>query len=223
MRMLKRIAQVRIPLLGLLGLLAMAAPAVRAAQAYSPTAVKAAFLYRFAGYVEWPAAQAGAAVFSIAVLGESEVADQLEQLLPMQTIHGRPAQVRRIHRVSEIGDAQMLFIAATAAKDLRAQIAPISSKPVLVVTDDTRGLDAGSTLNFVEVDRRIRFEVSLGAAERAGLKISSELLSVAMRVEGGRLRSDTSCEGLGFEMPGALCPRRMARRFAAIRSQHRAA
>jgi hypothetical protein len=51
----------------------------------------------------------------------------------------------------------------------------------------------GSVLNFVIVDKRVRFEISLTAAERAGLKISSELLSVAVRVHGGRRQSDFSC------------------------------
>jgi len=52
------------------------------------------------------------------------------------------------------------------------------------VTDEDHGLDEGSTVNFMLVDHRLRFEISLTAATRSGLKISSELLSVAARVEG---------------------------------------
>ncbi len=56
-------------------------------------------------------------------------------------------------------------------------------RPILIVTDDARGLDAGGIINFVEASRNVRFEISLIAADRARLKIDSALLSVAARVE----------------------------------------
>jgi hypothetical protein len=72
--------------------------------------------------------------------------------------------------------------------DSELSLTGITSRPVLVVTENDRGLDQGGEINFLLVDRRLRFEVSLLAADRAGLKISSELLSVAVRVRGSRLR-----------------------------------
>ena len=57
-----------------------------------------------------------------------------------------------------------------------------AQRPILVVTDDRRGLDAGSVINFLEADRNVRFEVSLGASDRARLKVDSALLSVAAHV-----------------------------------------
>lgn len=60
---------------------------------------------------------------------------------------------------------------------------------MLVVTDEEGGIDAGSTINFLTLDRRVRFEVSLTAASRARLKISSQLLTVAVRVFGGTRQS----------------------------------
>jgi len=61
-------------------------------------------------------------------------------------------------------------------------LAAISHQPVLIVSNTPRGLDVGSMINFLLVDRRVRFEVSLPAAKRSGLRISAELLSVASRV-----------------------------------------
>lgn len=178
------------------------------AEAYSEDAVKAAFLYRFAGYVTWPQQTMRAAQsFTIAVLGADPVAQELERLLAGRTINGLPARVRRIKRLRELEDAQVLYIGAGSTERLREEIDSVAALPVLVVTDTAGGLDAGSTVNFLLVDRRVRFEVSLAAADRAGLKVSAELLSVAARVEGDHRRSDNSC-GAPFAPFETRCPAR---------------
>jgi hypothetical protein len=180
----------------LLGLLCIVCPLWRGARAddgYSEDAVKAAYLYRFAGYVKWPRDRSARAPFTIDVIGDGSVASVLRRLLPNHPVNGRMARVRVIRRIADLGDAQMLYIGNEYRGDIHAAIASIARRPVLVVTDEERGLDDGSVINFVEVDRRVRFEVSLTAAGRAGLEISSELLSVAARVEGGHLRSRTNC------------------------------
>ena len=172
------------------------APRALCAEGYSEDAVKAAFLYRFAGYVDWPQDIAGQAPddpFTIAVVGDDGVVRELQRLLPSHAIKNHPAEVRRIRRIQDLGDAQMLYVAPHHRENLRRMLVALADKPVLIVTDEDGGLDAGSTVNFLLVDRRVRFEVSLAAAERSGLKISSELLSVAAHVEGGKLRSDASC------------------------------
>lgn len=180
----------------LLGVLCILCPLWREARAddrYSEDAVKAAYLYRFAGYVKWPRKQPQHAPFTIDVIGDGSVAGVLRRLLPDHPINGKIARVRVIRRIEDLGDAQMLYIGDEYRGDIHAAIASIASRPVLVVTDEERGLDDGGVINFVEVDQRVRFEVSLTAAGHAGLEISSELLSVAARVEGGHLRSRTDC------------------------------
>lgn len=182
----------------LLRALLSSAAAVIAVQAsstevYSENAVKAAFLYRFAGYITWPSEMPAATTFGIAVLGAEAVAQELERVLAGRTIAGRPARVQRIRSIRELDDAQMLYVASGSIERLQGEIASIASKPVLVVTDMPGGLETGSTVNFMLVDRRVRFEISLAAAERARLKISAELLSVAARVEGEPRRSELAC------------------------------
>jgi YfiR/HmsC-like len=169
------------------------APRVRAAdEQYSEDAVKAAYLYRFAAYVEWPEQSGAGHPFIIATFGAPEIARQLRRLLPGHPIQGRVAQVREVTRAQELGDAQVLYVGSGHSEFLGA-LAAGANRAVLKVTADERGLDMGSVLNFVTVDKRVRFEISLTAAERAGLKISSELLSVAIRVHGGRRQSDFLC------------------------------
>jgi hypothetical protein len=154
---------------------------VQAAQ-FSVDAVKAAYLFRFAQYIEWPEAPPDAP-FIIAVSGAEEVAVHLERLLPGMTINGRPATVRRVVRAQDLEGVHILFVGAGAFDRTRALRARAVQKPILIVTEDKDGLDGGAVINFVEVDRNLRFEISLNAADRSGLKINSALLSVAARVE----------------------------------------
>jgi hypothetical protein len=183
----------------------------RAADGYSEDTIKAAYLYRFAGYVKWPVPLPKGSAFTIDVLGDERVAAELARLLPGRTIDGRAAQVRAISRIAELGDAQMLYVGDQYTGDVRGAIASIASRPVLIVTDEERGLDDGGIINFIEVDRRVRFEVSLTAASRAGLTISSELLSVAARVQRNPLRSEAQCGRAILARGQDLhCPLRMA-------------
>jgi hypothetical protein len=169
------------------------AASIGAQERYREEAVKAAFLYRFAGYIDWPDAALAGSHFTIAVLGSEEITRELERLLPNRMIKQLPARVRRIERLRELGDAQMLYVAAHRASDIRAIVKELGSKPVLVVTDHPRGLDAGGAVNFISLDRRVRFEISVPAATRAQLKVGGELLSVAARVRGAPERADSSC------------------------------
>ncbi|MGH8221204.1 MAG: YfiR family protein [Steroidobacteraceae bacterium] len=178
------------------------------AEVYSEDAVKAAFLYRFAAYVTWPPQAArDVRTFTIAVLGADSIAQELERIVAGRMINGLPARVRRIEAIRALGDAQMLFVGDGSIDMLRRQIDRIAAQPILVVTDTPSGLDSGSTVNFLLIDRRLRFEVSLAAADRAGLKVSAELLSVAARVEGDHRRSDISCAP--FAPFGPRCPARL--------------
>jgi hypothetical protein len=155
------------------------------AQEYSEEDVKAVFLYRFAGYIDWPESAANNEDFVIAVLGADGVADKLELLLPNHPIKGRPAKLARIDSIEDLGNAQVVFIGNEYGPELRSITSSLDHRPILVVTDTQNGLAMGGMVNFLLVDRRVQFEVSLAAAESAGLKIMSELLSVARRVQPG--------------------------------------
>ncbi len=146
--------------------------------------VEAAFLYRFAGYVDWPPEALSGPGFTIAVLGDDHLVEELQRILPQHPLKNRPAQVRRIRRIEELGDSQMLFVGPQYNDELKAVIGRVATRPVLVVTASDHGLEAGSCVNFLVIDRRVRFEVSTTAAEHEGLKVSAELLSVAVRVQG---------------------------------------
>jgi hypothetical protein len=83
----------------------------------------------------------------------------------------------------------MLYLGAVPSGRLRSLIESIAFGPVLLVTDSEEGLELGSVLSFVTVENRVRFEVSLTAADKSRFRISSELLAVAARVRGGSRQS----------------------------------
>jgi len=152
--------------------------------AYSEDVVKAAFLYHFGTYVEWPAAAASSTQpITIAVLGADAVTAQLRTFLPGRTIGGRSVEVRPIARIQELRGDEMLFIGRENNSRLREVIAAVGTRPVLIVTDAVDGLADGAMVNFQLVDQRVRFEISLRKAEDSGLRLSSRLLSAALRVE----------------------------------------
>lgn len=150
---------------------------------YSEAEVKAAHLYHFATYVQWPETEPADSPITIAVLGARGVAAQLEASLPGRRIGNRAVRAQRIDDVGEIGSAHVLFIGAELAGRLADLIAALEGKPVLVVTDAPDGLDRGAMVNFQIIEQRVRFEISLVNAERARLMLSSRLLGAAVNVE----------------------------------------
>ena len=154
------------------------------AQSVSEDTAKAAFLFRFTDYVDWPPRAWRGEDFTFAVFQDDGVATALESILATHRIKGHPARVKRIHTAAEAAGAQIVFLGAGDPDAQRRFIATLANPPALIVTDSDQGLNEGSTVNFRLIDRHLRFEVSLTAARQCGIQISSDLLSVAMRVEG---------------------------------------
>lgn len=151
--------------------------------AYEEEQVKAAFLYHFATFVQWPEASPSDGAFVIAVLGADRVASELEEFLPGRRIEDRPMAVRRLRSIDQLHDEAVVFIGADASARLPELVYKMEDRPILVVTETPGALKDGSMINFQLVDRRVRFEISRPAAERTGLELSSRLLSAAMFVD----------------------------------------
>lgn len=147
--------------------------------------VKAAYLYKFAGFVEWPEgsfARADSAVV-IGVAGADALAEQLEQIVAGHTANGRALQVRRIRRGDSLAGLHMLFLAAQDKALAQDLLAASRGQPVLTVTDADATFGLGSMINFLIAEERLRFEVALKPALAARLKISARMLSAAYRVQ----------------------------------------
>jgi hypothetical protein len=147
--------------------------------------VKAAYLYKFAGFVEWPEgsfARPDSPVV-IGVAGADALAEQLEQTVAGHTANGRSLVVKRVRRGDSLAGIHMLFISSQDKALAQELLAASRGQPVLTVTDadETHGL--GSMINFVIADERLRFEVSLKHALASRLKISARMLAAAYRVQ----------------------------------------
>lgn len=145
--------------------------------------IKAAYLYNFGAYVDWPAEVLPPdAPLTIAILENEPVAAALEQITRDRRVKGRSVRVRRLAPGESLDGVQMLFVGADGSAELSTLTAAARSRSVLVITESGEGLRQGSVINFVLVDDRVRFEISLDAADASRLAISSRLLAVAEHV-----------------------------------------
>jgi len=156
----------------------------RAQASASEAEVKAAYLHKFAGFVEWPAERfpSPSAPYVIAVAGDEQVLQELRRIARGRLVQGRPVSVVPAAAGDLPGDANVLFIGREAMRDAAALLAQARRDHMLVVTEAPSGLAAGATLNFVDQDGRVRFEASLASARAADIRLSSRLLAVATRV-----------------------------------------
>jgi len=162
------------------------APGVAAAE--SAEDVKAAFLFNFARYVEWPEAAFAneTAPIRLCLLSNSGFHDVLAKTVSGRSVGRRPVAVETVEGLDAAGRCQLLFLgqgASLAGADVAARL---GERPVFTISDQAGFAAADGIANFILVDNKIRFEINPSAARRAGLKISSSLLRLAKLVgEGG--------------------------------------
>ena len=132
--------------------------------------VKAAFLFNFLKFVEWPPAAADAP-WVIGVLGHDPFGEMLDQTVRGKIVNGRKVEVRRYARLGDVKDCNILFIGRGESG------MPI--EPGLLTVGETPGfLKAGGAISFYLEDNRVRFEIRPAAGRAAGLHISSQLLKL---------------------------------------------
>ena len=146
--------------------------------------IKAAFLYKFIAYVEWPQGTnpwpEGSLV--IGVIGSNPLADELAGIVEHKNAPGRQVMVRRLQPRQSTDGLHVLFIGKDANPVAEEVLNVTRTKPVLTVTESEAAFAMGSVINFVVVADKIRFDVALQRAELNSIKISSRLLAVARKV-----------------------------------------
>jgi len=151
----------------------------------SEQTIKAAYLYKFADYVEWPPDILGDpdVPLTIGVIADDRLARELTEMTRGRVAHGRSILVRRVTPREPLEGMHVLFVGSAGTESLPDLTAAARQHAVLVVTESGNALDLGSVINFRAINQRIRFEVSLDSADRSGLKLSSRLLAVAVHVQ----------------------------------------
>lgn len=147
--------------------------------------LKAAFVYRLPQFVEWPApALDGHESITICVLRPNPFGAVLRELIAGETLNSRPLAIRDINSPSAITGCHVVFVPGPRNPAGKAVLHAIGDHPVLTVGESPGFLDDGGVIRLQVIDRRVRFEVNATAAERVGLRLSSQLLRLAVRVRG---------------------------------------
>ena len=148
--------------------------------------VKAAFLFHFAQFVDWPseAFKDAASPLTYCTVGEDPFHGALDASLNRKTIDGRPIRVLHFRQAREIQGCQILFIGTPEKKFISATLADLRGNPVLTVGESEDFVHEGGMIGFLLEDSKVRFEINVNAAEHAKLKISASLLALAKTVIG---------------------------------------
>jgi YfiR/HmsC-like len=176
------------PDLGRVLLVGLAVALANPAPAQAPTAgeyqLKAAFLFNFAKFVEWPANafRDTSAPLRICILGQNPFGQELRNITNEKSVNGRKLQVDEIADLPLARTCHIVFIASSEKAQLKRTFECLQGTSALTVGDTKDFAEQGGMINFVLEHDRMQFEVNHKAADEAGLKISSKLLSVAKLV-----------------------------------------
>lgn len=146
--------------------------------------VKAAYLYNFGRFVQWPpnAAAAQGNSFPICVIGQDPFGPVLDSILAGESIDGRKVVARRIATSQDAVNCRILYVSSSEESRLKELFAALDKSGVLTVSDIPEFSQRGGMIQFVMEGNKIRFEVNLTSAQDAGLILSSDLLKVATAV-----------------------------------------
>jgi hypothetical protein len=150
--------------------------------------VKAAFIVKFAMFVEWPASARAKtnATFNIGILGDDPFGRKFDEAIRCERLDRRPVALRRARDWSGLEDCQVIFIGASESKRLAELLRGVERKPVLIVGEGTDFAKRGGMIGFINAGGKLRFEINLAAAECAGLKLSAKLLQVGQIITPAR-------------------------------------
>jgi hypothetical protein len=169
-----------------LAVVMLASATLLASQSVTQPALKAAFLFNFAKFVEWPLDLPPAAALCVCVLDDVAVEDSLSQLINGEPVPGRTVTLVKSARNRPLRGCHVLYVGDSDPARVAATLDEVKNVPVLTVGDgDQFARDGGMIGLFIE-DGRMRFAINPDAAQRAGLRLSSRLLSLAKIVKEGR-------------------------------------
>lgn len=163
----------------------------RAGDAPSEYQVKAAILFNFSRFVDWPddAFSGPSSPIVIGILGEDPFGKWLDTA-KNKTIKGRAVQVRRFETVQAASGCHILFISRSESRQLSSILAELRGSGMLLVSDMEKFAQRGGMINLVTQNDTVDFEINVDAVTRAGVKISPRLLNMAHIVRESKSGTD---------------------------------
>lgn len=141
--------------------------------------VYAGFMVHFAKFVQWPSGE-HATDFVIGVVGNTPLKAKLESMATSKTINGKKIIVKNVEKSSDLEACNMVFIPKTESSKIASLHVESKSKNVLLISEGVGNIAKGTTFNFIEKEGKIRFEYSQAEADAHGLKVSSDLVKLAI-------------------------------------------
>jgi len=140
--------------------------------------VKAAFIVKFASFIEWPDTSCADTntPFVIGILGRDPFGAEFDEAVKSERVRDRPVELHRSNQLEKLADCQILYLAGSELGRFEEIVASMACRPVLLVTDAPGLAQRGSQINFIKDDGKVRFEINVAAAEQAQLKFSAKLL-----------------------------------------------
>jgi hypothetical protein len=139
------------------------------------------FIYKFTQYIEWPDKGSGGN-FVIGVVGSSPLTPELEALAATKKVDAKTIIVKKLSASADMSDCHMVFVSESQSGQLNSILGKLSGKPVLVMSEANGGAKKGAGVNFIIVDDKMKFELNKASIEKQGLKVSGELVKLAIVV-----------------------------------------
>ncbi|MCB0430634.1 MAG: YfiR family protein [Flavobacteriales bacterium] len=152
------------------------------AQTYSEYEVKAAFLFNFGKFVDWPekAFETPESPIIIAVVGDDPFGEVLDNIVKGRTTNGRTWQVKRYQQWRDVGECHILFVSGSERLRIREILDMVKNKPVLTVGDEIEEFcQLGGIINFSNRQSKYGFQINKVTADQKKIRISSKLLMLA--------------------------------------------
>lgn len=143
--------------------------------------LKAAFLFNFAKFIQWPSASFAnpRSEFGICILGDDPFGKSIDDLLRGKTIGDHPVAVTRAKRLQDLAHCQIVFVSSSEKKRVPQILADLNGSNTLAVGETEGFAASGGVIQFTIEEQRVRFIINVDAAQRAGLQISSKVLALA--------------------------------------------
>ena len=153
-------------------------PSVSVAQTTSASMLKAAFTLNFVKFTEWPGLKAGVPIL-VCVPADDNIANAMTQTMSGQSVDGHAIHVTRLPPTSAVRDCHLLFVTEREPRRLVAILEEAGQSPMLTVSDVELSAQRGVVIEFFLEKNRLRFAINVDTMERARVKVSSRLLSLA--------------------------------------------
>lgn len=141
--------------------------------------VKAAFIYNFIAFTQWP--NEIDQTIHLCIYGRDPFGIEVDKL-ESKSVHGRNIKVKRINEPRAVKDCQVVFFSTSAINEIARIVNGIQNQPTLTLADNPQGIAQGVIINMSLANEKVVFEINLGVARRSGLNLSSKLLRLAVKV-----------------------------------------